>query len=65
MGALDWASLVVSVIFLAGGVVVDVLAWMGKLGEGEPPLVLHLSTAAIIGSGISGVIATLAAVRAA
>jgi divalent metal cation (Fe/Co/Zn/Cd) transporter len=50
------AYIVVSVIMVFAGVVLDVLAWMGKIAPEEPQLVLHLSIWALIFAGYGNVI---------
>ncbi len=47
---------IISVLMMIGGITVDALAWMGKLAAEEPPVVVHLSTAALIFSGFGNVV---------
>lgn len=43
--------IVLSAVMLAVGIAVDVLAWFGVLASEEPPVVVHLSTWALIFAG--------------
>jgi hypothetical protein len=48
-----------SLLMLAIGIGVDLLAWFGVLAAGEPPVVVHLSTGALIFSGAGNVLTAL------
>lgn len=48
--------LAISILMVVGGITVDVLVWMKLIAEDEPPLVVHLSTFALIFSGYGNVI---------
>lgn len=47
---------VVGWLMLCAGVVADALAWLGWLAASEPPTVVHLSTWALIFSGLDAVL---------
>ena len=44
---------------LLGGIILDVMVWLDKIAQDEPPLVLHLSTAAIYTTGFGNLVLTL------
>lgn len=48
-----------SVLMLAIGLTVDALAWFGLLAAGEPQVIVHLSTFALIFSGAGNVLTAL------
>lgn len=50
------AFILVSYAMIAGGILVDALAWFKVIAATEPPLVVHLSTFALIFSGYGNVI---------
>jgi hypothetical protein len=52
---LIYFRLVLACFMLAGGILLDVLAWMHLVAQKEPQLVLHLSTAAIYIEGFNAV----------
>lgn len=42
-------------LMLTGAVCIDIAAWAGLVAQGEPPFVLHLSTAALAYEGFNAV----------
>lgn len=51
--------LIISILMMVAGLALDILAWMGVVAKGEPVLVLHLSTWAIITAGFGNVIISI------
>lgn len=51
--------LTVSLIMLVGGITVDIMVWLKLIAQDEPPLVVHLSTFALIFAGYGNVITAL------
>lgn len=54
--ALTKSFLIISILMVAGGLAVDTLVWLKLIAQDEPPLVVHLSTFALIFSGYGNVI---------
>jgi hypothetical protein len=52
------AFIIVSVLMIAIGLGLDLLAWFHLIAKSEPPLVVHLSTAALIFSGYGNIISS-------
>lgn len=48
-----------SILMLAIGITVDLLAWFGVVAAGEPVVIVHLSTFALIFSGAGNVLTAL------
>lgn len=53
------AFLVVSVLMMIGGLTVDILAWLHIVARSEPPLVVHLSTFALIFAGYGNILTAI------
>ena len=51
--------LIVSIIMVIAGFTLDILVWLKVIAKEEPPLVVHLSTAALYFSGYGNVIMSI------
>jgi len=51
--------LAVSIGMMMIGLTADVLVWLGLIAQEEPPLVVHLSTFALIFSGYGNIITAI------
>jgi hypothetical protein len=45
-----------AVVMVIGGAAVDALVWLHLVAQKEPPLVVHLSTWALIFTGLVGIL---------
>lgn len=57
--ALTKSFLIISILMMAGGLAVDILVWLKLIAQDEPPLVVHLSTFALIFSGYGNVVSAV------
>lgn len=56
---LTYFFILMSILMMIGGVTLDILVWFHKIAKTEPPLVLHLSTAALYFSGFGNIITAM------
>lgn len=56
---INYLFLTISILMMVGGIVVDIMVWLKMIAPDEPPLVLHLSTAALIFSGFGNIVSAV------
>lgn len=56
---MKWLLIGLSIAMLVAGITVDVLAWFKIIAKDEPPVVLHLSTSALIFSGAGNLLTAI------
>jgi hypothetical protein len=53
------ALIIASILMMSTGLLLDGLAWTHRIAKSEPPLVVHLSTWALIFTGYGNVISAV------